>query len=54
MKNKKSPWEKRYNLHQYPDCYIPAKPRYDICKNYKKTLTCALCFKQNDFIGYIE
>ena len=54
MNIKKSKYQKKFELHQYPDCYTPDKPRYDRCKNYRNSLTCALCFKQNDFIGYIE
>ena len=54
MKNKKSEWQKQYELHKYPDCYMPCIPFYDVCNKFDNSLKCDLCSKQNDFKDYIE
>jgi hypothetical protein len=52
---KKSEHQIKYEAKEYPECFVPCPPFYDICNKAKlDTQKCQECFKKNDFEDCIE
>jgi hypothetical protein len=54
MSEKCSPYKTKYLNGEYPECYVPCPPFYDICNRVNDSEKCMKCFRENDFVDYIE